>query len=234
MRCAGLPTSSRRSTLDLIYFRTVKLACVGEWSLLRSARVARRMTQETVARLAGTSQATLSAYERGAKSPSLAVTERILYALGYRLDIRDVVTFHTLAINDDGWTIHVPDRLWRVDPPHCFLDIVIGGRGYDPSDSRQRVEAYVLLLEHADQQKIFNHVDAALLVASWSAISKRLREPVRRAWAPLVRDAQDQAKWIWDNLVSDEAKRKIDRRTPRKRSPARLSSRRRGGRPSGG
>lgn len=198
---------------------------MGEWSLLRSARVARRMTQETLARRAGTSQSTLSAYERGIKTPSLAVAERILYALGYRLDVRDVVTFHSVVINDDGWTIHVPDRLWRVDPPHCFAKVFLGETAFDLTNSRERIEAYVLLLEHCDQEKIFKHVDAALLVAAWPAISRRLRAPVREEWEPLVRDAASMTTWVWDNIARDILEADEARRAARQRRLAKARTR---------
>lgn len=100
-----------------------------------------------------------------------------------------------------------------------------------PSDSRQRVEVYVFLLEHADEKKIFKHVDAALRSSHGPRSPSGYVSPSAVPGPPLVRDVQDQAKWVWDNLVSDEAKRELDRRTPRR---AQFSSRRRGGRPSGG
>ena len=56
-------------------------------SLLAYARRAAGLSQNALARLAGTSQPTLSAYERGRKSPSLTVAERIIDAAGYRLEI---------------------------------------------------------------------------------------------------------------------------------------------------
>ncbi len=55
--------------------------------MLAYARRAAGLTQDALARLAGTSQPTLSAYERGAKSPSLAVAERIIEATGHRLEV---------------------------------------------------------------------------------------------------------------------------------------------------
>ena len=45
------------------------------------------MTQAELARRAGTSQATLSAYENGAKSPSVRVLDRLLGATGSRLKV---------------------------------------------------------------------------------------------------------------------------------------------------
>ncbi len=55
--------------------------------LLVHARRAAGLTQDALARLAGTSQPTLSAYERGTKSPSLGVAERIIDATGHRLEV---------------------------------------------------------------------------------------------------------------------------------------------------
>lgn len=53
--------------------------------LLRDARRSADLTQAELAVRAGTSQATLSAYERGGKNPSAATLERLLQAAGRRL-----------------------------------------------------------------------------------------------------------------------------------------------------
>lgn len=53
--------------------------------LIREARVATNLSQTELAERSGTSQATLSAYERGAKVPSAATLARILAACGMRL-----------------------------------------------------------------------------------------------------------------------------------------------------
>jgi len=52
---------------------------------LRMSRIASGLTQGELASLAGTSQATLSAYERGAKIPSAATLDRLLAATGTQL-----------------------------------------------------------------------------------------------------------------------------------------------------
>ena len=52
---------------------------------LRTSRTASGLTQGELAALAGTSQATLSAYERGTKVPSAATLDRLLAATGARL-----------------------------------------------------------------------------------------------------------------------------------------------------
>jgi transcriptional regulator with XRE-family HTH domain len=53
--------------------------------LIREARVRAGLTQTQLAEMSGTSQATLSAYERGRKGPSAATLARVLGAAGARL-----------------------------------------------------------------------------------------------------------------------------------------------------
>ena len=54
---------------------------------LRGARLRAGLTQHALAARAGTSQATISAYESGRKQPSLRTLERLLEATGSRLEV---------------------------------------------------------------------------------------------------------------------------------------------------
>ncbi len=77
---------------------------------------------ERARRARGLSQATLSAYERGLKSPSLKVASRILAAMDHELTLRtlvDWVEHHPRGIVK-FW---VPSMLWAVEPPMCFATI---------------------------------------------------------------------------------------------------------------
>jgi transcriptional regulator with XRE-family HTH domain len=56
--------------------------------VLRDARRRAGLTQTGLAELTGTSQATISAYERGEKEPTLATLDRLLTATGRRLSVR--------------------------------------------------------------------------------------------------------------------------------------------------
>lgn len=56
---------------------------------LRAARRRAGLSQDELANRAGTSQATVSAYERGAKEPGISTLERLLAATGHRLDVRE-------------------------------------------------------------------------------------------------------------------------------------------------
>lgn len=56
-------------------------------STLRATRIQAGLTQAELAARAGTSQATLSAYENGTKEPSVATFSRLLAAAGARLAV---------------------------------------------------------------------------------------------------------------------------------------------------
>ncbi len=57
---------------------------------IRSARHEAGLSQRGLARRAGTSQSTLSAYEAGTKQPSAATLARLLGLCGARLSVRPV------------------------------------------------------------------------------------------------------------------------------------------------
>jgi transcriptional regulator with XRE-family HTH domain len=54
---------------------------------LRDARLRAGLTQDQLARAAGTSQATISLYERGRKAPTLETLQRLLRATGTDLTV---------------------------------------------------------------------------------------------------------------------------------------------------
>lgn len=54
-------------------------------ALIAAARLQAGLTQTLLAELAGTTQPTISAYERGAKIPDLATLERVVAAAGFDL-----------------------------------------------------------------------------------------------------------------------------------------------------
>jgi transcriptional regulator with XRE-family HTH domain len=75
-------------------------------NLIRQARLEMALSQRELARLAGTSQATLSAYEAGHKAPTLETLARIIRAAGMDLRIK-------LAPYDDHdrWMAHYEEAL---------------------------------------------------------------------------------------------------------------------------
>lgn len=164
--------------------------------LIEKARRARGLTQVQLAARAGTSQATLSAYERGLKSPSLKVASRILAATGHELTLRTYVdwTEHQAPGIDD---FSVPDRLWAVAPPMCFATItmmpdLIGGSGKDEwnlLDRADRIGAYEQLIRCGLPHQMIRWIDGGLLVDVWGELD--LPDPVRTAWEPAIRAATE-------------------------------------------
>ena len=63
------------------------MAFVTAGRVLKEARRRAGLSLRELAERAGTSHSTLSAYERGAKTPSVTTLERILRAAGFALDL---------------------------------------------------------------------------------------------------------------------------------------------------
>jgi len=75
--------------------------------LLERVRVSSGLTQEELARRAGTSRPTLSAYEHGRKSPTVATFARLLSRAGWELDAQPHVSF-TRQTTAHGKPVWVP------------------------------------------------------------------------------------------------------------------------------
>src|SRR5437868_8086775 len=90
-------------------------AAVPDFGLLARVRRAAGLSQDELARRAGTSRPTLSAYEHGRKSPSADTLERLVAAAGFELDVLPSVAWqeYGLGRGRTGW---VASRLWRLDP----------------------------------------------------------------------------------------------------------------------
>ena len=82
--------------------------------LLGRIRVSSGLTQEELAHLAGTSRPTLSAYERGRKSPTVATFARLLSRAGWELAAQPHVSF-TEQASARGKPNWIPDRLPRLE-----------------------------------------------------------------------------------------------------------------------
>lgn len=162
-------------------------------TIIEEARRASGLTQVELARRAGTSQSTLSAYERGLKSPSLRVTERLMLAAGYDLGMTTQVRFGAIMeTRTEGY--FVPDRLWRVEVPNCFATVTFPDytQGTDQAHwnlrkrpDRRRLYENVLTKGRAD--RIVRWVDGALLVDLWDELTLPTR--LQRAWTPLIEAA---------------------------------------------
>ena len=159
--------------------------------LLEVARRASGLTQADLAARSGTSQATVSAYERGLKSPTLKVAGRILEAAGYDLNLRRLIDWveHEAPGVGHFW---VPSTLWNVETPDCFAilefaDLVGDGpvRQWDMHDRAQRKGVYEQLLQGGTPEEMIRWIDGPLLVDVWEELA--LPAVVREAWKwPIV------------------------------------------------
>lgn len=160
-------------------------------SLLLAARRAAGLSQGVLAERAGTSRPTLSAYEHGRKSPSLATAERILAEAGFDLVLRERVEFLE-RVGEQGRTIKVPTSLSRLSVEEALASVVLPlhlnwstpGRRFDLRDRRDRARVYELVLREGTPVDVLAYVDGALLVDLWEDLV--LPAAVRSAWAAVV------------------------------------------------
>ena len=160
-------------------------------TLVAQARRASGLSQAEVARRAGTSRPTLSAYERGSRNPTLDTLERVLAANGRHLvSVPDPV--FTRHRDRRGKLFYVPDQLPRLPietalgtvvlPPHVDWSPV--GRPRNLAERRERLLAYQVVLAEGTPRDIQQIVDGALLVDCWNDL--HLPAAIRHAWQPLV------------------------------------------------
>lgn len=166
-------------------------ACVtAEWNLIGEARRAAYVSQTELARRAGTSRPTLSAYESGTKVPRLDTAVRIVRAAGQELVIRPHVEWSTVAPR--GRPISVPDRLPDLSPDEALAAVQLPmhlnwsdpDRVFRMSVRRERARVYEIVLREGEPADVEQYVDGGLLVDLWDELV--LPKEVRNAWAPLV------------------------------------------------
>jgi transcriptional regulator with XRE-family HTH domain len=159
--------------------------------LLERVRVSTGLTQDELARRAGTSRPTLSAYEHGRKSPTVATFARLLSRAGWELDAQPHVSITRLT-SVYGKPVWVPDRLPRLDVARALAAVELPlhlnwsapGRVFDLRSRADRARAYEIVLQEGTPADILAYVDGALLVDLWEDLV--LPRGIRSAWAPLI------------------------------------------------
>lgn len=146
------------------------------------------MSQKQLADRARTAQSAISEYESGRKSPTLAVTKRLLKKAGAELTFAPTVEFFWDE-DEDGKIFFVPDRLWSLPPPLCFARARFRGRMgekeiWNLGNRRDRIRFYEILLMHGLPEMIREGIDGALLVDAWRELT--LPPHIREAWEPLI------------------------------------------------
>lgn len=159
--------------------------------LLERVRQDAGLSQEELAARAGTSRTTISAYERGRKSPTLATASRLLETAGYELAAEPKVAFTEVPLRH-GRPVFVGSRLWRLSIRDAFADVTLPlglnwsrpGAVFQLSDPRQRARCYEIVLREGAPADLLRFVDGALLVDLWPDLV--LPRDVRAAWQPVV------------------------------------------------
>lgn len=160
-------------------------------TLIARARRHGRLSQQELARRAGTSQPTLSAYERGLTSPTLAVAERIIRSSGHELDLVAQVNFMT-HLGPRGEPFLVPNELWRLELTLAFTDVQLPShlhwsgpsRVFQLADRQDRARVYEIVMREGTEADLLTYIDGALLLDLWSDLV--LPAPLRAAWVPVV------------------------------------------------
>ena len=159
--------------------------------LLEQVRHRSGLSQSELAALGGTSRTTLSAYEHGRKSPTLATVERLLDSVGYDLSFEARVHFSEHPMRR-GRPIFVPDRLWRLAILDAFATVHLPvelnwskpGSTFELSSRRQRARCYEIVLREGMPADILKYIDGALLVDLWSELV--IPRDIRVAWQPVI------------------------------------------------
>jgi transcriptional regulator with XRE-family HTH domain len=160
--------------------------------LLERVRSEAGLSQEELARRAGTSRPTVSAYEHGRKSPTMATAARLVAHAGYELVAQPRVEF-TQRPAARGRSLWVPDHLPRLDVAQAFARVSLPlhlnwsnrGRVFDLASRADRARVYEVVLQEGRPVDILAYVDGALLIDLWDEMV--LPRAVRSAWAPIVR-----------------------------------------------
>ena len=163
-------------------------------ALLERVRQEAGLSQEELASRAGTSRPTLSAYEHGRKSPTLATVERLLDSAGFELTAERKVAFREAPVRR-GRPFFVADRLWRLPIREAFAGVTLPlevnwsspGASFQLADRRQRARCYEVVLREGMPADIRRYVDGALLIDQWSELV--VPREVRDAWQPVVDEA---------------------------------------------
>jgi len=160
-------------------------------NVLEQARETAGLSQAALASMARTSRPTLSAYERGRKSPTLDTAARIVGKAGFDLTITPRIGFRQAAV-ERGRPIRVPNALPRLCLHRVFATVDLPlhlnwsdrGRRYDLLDRQQRARVYELVLREGGPEDVLAYVDGALLIDLWDELV--LPTSIRAAWNLVV------------------------------------------------
>ncbi len=162
--------------------------------LLERARRDAGLSQADLARRANTSRPTVSAYEHGRKSPTLATAARLLAETGNELTVRPLVEFAERPLAR-GRSTRVPTRLPRLHVEQALATISLPlhlnwsgpARTFNLADRSARAQVYEMVLREGLPEDVLTYVDGVLLVDLWDDLV--LPRDLRAAWDPVIDQA---------------------------------------------
>ena len=109
-------------------------------SMLREARVRARLSQSELGRRAGVAQSVISAYEAGARQPSVPTLARLIHSAGFELDMRLRPSRRAVFRGPIGRRLTVRNRARakKIAAAHGLVNLRVFGsvvRGEDRPDS---------------------------------------------------------------------------------------------------
>lgn len=175
---------------------------MSEVGLLESARRSAGLSQEELARRAGTSRPTLSAYEHDRKSPTLRTASRLLNEAGFDLTITPRVTFSE-HVTTRGRLVSVPSALPRLPLEQAFAAVQLplhlawsgSSREFRLALRGDRARVYEVVLREGGPADIAAYIDGALLIDLWDELV--LPRDVRARWEPVVLSSRGRAAPHW-------------------------------------
>jgi transcriptional regulator with XRE-family HTH domain len=167
-------------------------------ALLERVRRAAGLTQDELARRAGTSRTAVSAYEHGRKSPTLATATRLLAESGFELDVVPRIEFVRHPVGR-GRVVRVPTGLPRLPVAQALATVTLPlhvnwstpGRRFQLADRAQRARVYEMVIREGNPEDVLAYIDGVLLVDLWPELV--LPRAVRAAWNTVVSAATPEA-----------------------------------------
>lgn len=158
--------------------------------LLARVRRAAGLSQDELARRAGTSRTPVSAYEHGHRSPALDTVDRLVRRPGDSLmlgpsSIRRRSGFSGSSGGRANLAAAAAGRA-STSFGRAAVDaqLVAAGAGFRLVDRGDRARVYELVLREGTEADVIRYVDGVLLVDLWDELV--LARAVRAAWSPLI------------------------------------------------
>ena len=157
--------------------------------LISEARDRAHLTQDELAKRAGTSRPTVSAYESGTKDPRADTLDRILETTGHRLVTRTRPTW--TVVGSGRKSAYVPNTLPELSNDDALAEVTLGihlawssRRIFRLANRHDRQRAYEIVLREGGPEDIERYIDGALLVDAWNDLF--LPRWIRAGWQPLI------------------------------------------------